>query len=64
VRRPFLRSTGVTAIHLGRPLLSGSVPPTRQLREPRQRWPTWCCCAQRLPVSPGTFRRRLVSVAL
>jgi len=42
----------VTAIHLGRPLLSGSVPPTRQLREPRQRWPTWCCCAQRLPVSP------------
>jgi len=42
----------VTAIRLGRTLLPGSVPPTRQLREPRQRWPTWCCCAQRLPVSP------------
>ena len=21
--------------------------------EPHQRWPTWYCCAQRLPVSPG-----------
>jgi len=42
----------VTAIRLGRTLLTGSVPPTRQLREPHQRWPTWCCCAQRLPVSP------------
>jgi len=20
--------------------------------EPPQYWPTWCCCAQRLPVSP------------
>ena len=30
--------------------------------EPRQRWPTWCCCAQRLPVSPEL--NRLVSVAL
>ena len=24
--------------------------------EPRQRWPTWYCCAQRLPVSPRSLR--------
>ena len=35
----------VTAIPLGRASLRGSVPPTRQLREPHQRWPIWCCCA-------------------
>jgi len=30
--------------------------------EPPRYWPTWCCCAQRLPVSPEL--NRLVSVAL
>jgi len=35
----------VTAIPLGRASLPGSVPPTRQLCEPHQYWPTWCCCA-------------------
>ena len=43
----------MTAIPLGRGSPPGSVPPTRRLREPRQRRPTWCCCAQRLPVSPS-----------
>jgi len=35
----------VTAIPLGQGSHPGSMPPTRQLRESRQRWPTWCCCA-------------------
>ena len=36
----------------------------RSRGEPRRcrGWPIWCCCAQRLPVSPGL--NRLVSVAL
>jgi len=34
----------------GRPC--GSVPPTRWLGGPPRCQPTWCCCAQRLPVSP------------
>jgi len=52
----------VTAIPLGRrspERLGATYPPTR-LAEPQGRkrlpcsrgWPTWCCCAQRLPVSP------------
>jgi len=56
VRPVFLRSPAVTAIPLGRRSPPGSVPPTRRLREPRRRRPTWCCCAQRLPVSPNAGR--------
>ena len=53
----------LAAIHLGRESPHGSVLPTRQLSaEPHQNWPTWHCCAQRLPVSPAP--KRLVSVAL
>jgi len=35
----------VTTINLGHGSPRGSVLPTRQLRGPRQRWPTWYCCA-------------------
>lgn len=38
------------------------MPPTRTLSGPPHCVPIWCCCAQRLPVSPAL--KRLVSVAL
>ena len=42
------------------PRLGAADPPASA--EPRNSWPTWHCCAQRLPVSPAP--KRLVSVAL
>ena len=42
------------------PRLGAAYPPASA--EPRNSWPTWHCCAQRLPVSPAP--KRLVSVAL
>jgi len=45
VHRRHLRDDDVTAIPLGWDSRPSSVPPTRQLCEPHQRWPTWCCCA-------------------